>query len=159
MFYENVRLSASVGAVYVQKYFHPEKKAYVLDMVDNIRNAFIGILNKITWMDEKTRKAAIDKANELSVHIGYPDELINTTVLEEYYSNLDMKDDDYFGNAIRLAQFKMDFAFSKLREPIDKNAWYLHSMPAVTNAFYSPVENSIRKLIAKHDISINTELF
>lgn len=116
-----------------------------MEMVDNIQFAFLDILHKITWMDEKTRIAAINKAKSLTVHIGYPDELLDNKILEEYYSDLDVNEENYFENVIKLAQYKLDLAYNKLRKPINKTAWEQRSMPGVANAFYSPVENSIRK--------------
>lgn len=114
-------------------------------MIKNIQSVFLDMLYKNTWMDEKTKKAAIDKANALSIYIGYPNELTDINTLEKYCSELEIKADNYFGNVIRLAQYKLNYAFKKLRDPVNKTSWEQRSMPAVTNAFYSPVENSIRK--------------
>lgn len=143
--YSNFSLPASVGALYIKKYFKPEIKQYVIDMVNNIRHIFLDILHKITWMDEQTKKSAIEKAKTLTVHIGYPDELTDTKLLEKYYSEISMDEDNYFNNVIQLAQYKINYAFNKLREPVNKTSWEQRSMPAIANAFYSPIENSIRK--------------
>ncbi len=40
--------------------------------------------------------------------------------------------------------FGTDYAFSKLRERVNKTDWIRHGRPAVVNAFYSPLENSIQ---------------
>ena len=34
--------------------------------------------------------------------------------------------------------------WSKIREKIDKTDWKRHDQPAIVNAFYSPLENSIQ---------------
>ena len=34
--------------------------------------------------------------------------------------------------------------WSKIREEIDKTDWKRHDQPAIVNAFYSPLENSIQ---------------
>ena len=40
--------------------------------------------------------------------------------------------------------FGTNYAFSQLRQRVDKADWVRHGRPAVVNAFYSPVENSIQ---------------
>ena len=53
---------------------------------------------------------------------------------------------DYLRNALNLTVFGTNYAFKKLREPVNKTDWVSHGRPAVVNAYYSPLENSIRKL-------------
>ena len=40
--------------------------------------------------------------------------------------------------------FSMNYSFGKLREKVNKTDWVRHGNPAVVNAFYSPLENSIQ---------------
>lgn len=98
-------------------------------------------------MDEKTKSAAIAKANALVAHIAYPKELTNNTKLEEYYNTLEMKEDEYLMNALNLNKFKTESTLRELYDPVNKTDWLAHATPAMTNAFYSALENSIRKLI------------
>lgn len=138
-------LSPAVGALYVRKFFSKKSKRHAIEIVENIRSSFIDMLHKVTWMDNETKNAAIAKANALVAHIAYPNELINNTKLEKYYSTLDMKDDEYFINALRLNKFKTEYALQELYEPVNKTDWLAHATPAMTNAFYSALENSIRE--------------
>lgn len=102
------------------------------------------MLHKVTWMDEKTKSAAVAKANALVAHIAYPKELRNKTKLETYYKSLEMKEDEYLMNALRLNKFKTETALRELYEPVNKTDWIAHATPAMTNAFYSALENSIQ---------------
>jgi predicted metalloendopeptidase len=52
---------------------------------------------------------------------------------------------DYLRNALNLTVFGTNYAFKKLRESVNKTDWISHGRPAVVNAYYSPLENSIRK--------------
>lgn len=47
----------------------------------------------------------------------------------------------------------MSFGLKKLREPVNKTDWITHGRPAVVNAFYSPLENSIRKDDYNHHVN------
>lgn len=67
-------LSSEVGRLYVQRYFSPEAKADVEEMVDRLIAAFKTRISELGWMSEETRQEAIRKLDTLVVLIGYPDE-------------------------------------------------------------------------------------
>lgn len=140
-----VSLPISVGALYIRKYFNEESKNAALELMDGIREEFIDILHNLTWMDEETKKTAIEKAGALTKHIGYPNELADNAKLEEYYNDLDIEADNLLLNTLRLTVFRTNYAYGKLHEPVNKTDWITHSKPALVNAFYAALENSIRK--------------
>ncbi|XP_008554183.1 neprilysin-2 isoform X3 [Microplitis demolitor] len=138
-------LSISVGALYVRKYFNEDAKKNAVEMVSDIRNQFNKILKTVDWMDEVTRKSALEKAASMTSHIAYPDELLDDTKLEEFYENLQLDDNaSYLKNILNLTLFGTEYSFSKLRKPVNKSDWVSHGRPAVVNAFYSSIENSIQ---------------
>ena len=69
-------------------------------------------------MDEVTKTKAIDKANSMATHIGYPQELLDMGKLTQLYSGLELNADDFYGNALRTTMFGTSYAFSKLREKV-----------------------------------------
>lgn len=138
-----IRLPISVGALYVRKYFSEESRQTAIEMVNDIRSAFIDILKEVSWMDEKTRTEAIRKAISLTAHIGYPDELAENDKLEEYYRDLEIEPDDLLLNTLRIEVFELDNFFAKLRKPVNKTDWETHSIPSIVGAYYSSLENSI----------------
>lgn len=135
----------AVGALYVRKYFKNDAKQAALDLVTNLRHEFTNILHEVKWMDGTTKTAALEKAKAITNHIGYPDELGDDKKIEEYYRKLDVEPDNLFKNTLRLTKFRLDFHFGRLRQPVNKTDWITHSTPAIVNAAYSPIENSIRK--------------
>ena len=54
------------------------------------------------WMDDITKESARMKAKELGSHVGYPVELLDMNKLGERYKGLDLAEDDYIGNILRL---------------------------------------------------------
>ena len=99
---------------------------------------------KVDWMDELTKAKAREKAASIVEHIGYPSELMDVQKLEDLYAGLDLNSTHYLGNALNMTVFGTNYAFSKLREKVNKTDWVHHGRPAVVNAFYSPLENSIQ---------------
>ena len=136
-------LGVAVGSLYVRNYFDEDSRKIALDLVEEIRKEFLNIVDENTWMDEETKGKAEAKANSIVAHIGYPEELLDMDKIEELYAGLELVENDYFGNGNRLAKFGTDYSFSKLRQKVDKMDWVRHGQPAVVNAFYNSVENSI----------------
>ncbi|CAL7951565.1 unnamed protein product [Xylocopa violacea] len=137
-------LAISVGAMYVRKYFKENAKKNALEMVADIRQEFTKILEKVDWMDDETRKSALKKAASMSSHIAYPDELLDDKKLEDFYENLELTTDNYLEGILNLTLFGVEYSFSKLRKPVNKSDWITHGRPAIVNAFYSSIENSIQ---------------
>lgn len=98
-------------------------------------------------MDEKTRANALEKAADMTSHIAYPDELLDNRKLDEFYEGLELNSSDYLGSILNLTIFGTNFSFGRLRKPVNKTEWITHGRPAVVNAFYSSIENSIRKYL------------
>lgn len=98
-------------------------------------------------MDEKTRANALEKAADMTSHIAYPDELLDDKKLDEFYEGLELSSADYLGSILNLTTFGTNFSFGRLRKPVNKTEWITHGRPAIVNAFYSSIENSIRKYL------------
>ncbi|XP_070073258.1 neprilysin-2 isoform X2 [Drosophila takahashii] len=137
-------LGISVGSLYVRKHFHKDSKANALEMVDDIRSVFNDILDEVNWMDAKTKKEAKEKLHSMATHIGYPDEMLDNEKLAAYYAKLDIDPDKYFESFLGMNIFGTDYSFNKLRLPVNKTDWVRHARPAIVNAFYSSLENSIQ---------------
>ncbi|EDW13650.2 neprilysin-2 isoform X3 [Drosophila mojavensis] len=137
-------LGISVGSLYVRKHFNQDSKANALEMVNDIRMVFSDILDEVNWMDEKTKKEAKLKLHSMATHIGYPDEMLDNEKLAKYFEKLDINPDAYFESFLNMNIFGTDYSFNKLRQPVNKTEWVRHARPAVVNAFYSSLENSIQ---------------
>lgn len=115
-------------------------------MVNEIRSVFNDILDEVHWMDDKTKKEAKEKLHSMATHIGYPDEMLDNEKLAKYFEKLEINPDKYFESFLGMNIFGTDYSFNKLRLPVNKTDWIRHARPAVVNAFYSSLENSIREL-------------
>lgn len=135
----------STSALYVKKYFKKESKEIASSMVDSIKDEFLDILKEVTWMDERTKAAALNKATKIRAYVGYPDELLDDSKLIEYYGNMEIDEKKYFEAMIQIEKFHRTKSISKLREFVNKTDWEHHAAVAVVNAFYNPLENTIRE--------------
>ena len=130
----NNALPDAVGKLYVERYFPPENKVRVQQMVTNIIAAFSARIDKLAWMSPATREQAQAKLKTLLVGVGYPDKWHS-------YQGLHVTADDALGNVLRGEQFHNRQEIAKLGQPVDRNEW---SMPAqLVNAVNMPLQNAM----------------
>ncbi|KAG9509324.1 Neprilysin-2 [Fragariocoptes setiger] len=136
-------LGIALSSLYVRNYFKSNSKEMALDMVNYIRREFVKILNEVDWMDDETKQEARDKAHNIASYIGYPDELLNDTMIEQLYTGLTLSRDAYFDNILRVRKWSTDFSYNELNQPNKKVDWRKHARAATVNAFYNSLDNSI----------------
>jgi endothelin-converting enzyme/putative endopeptidase len=66
-------LGDALGHAYVEKYFPPEAKARMQDMVKNILLAMHDTIEGLDWMTPETKAKALEKLATFNPKIGYPD--------------------------------------------------------------------------------------
>ncbi len=71
---EEGAMGMALGQIYVKRYFSPEAKAKVLDILHNIKAALREDLETLSWMSEPTRKTAAAKLDRIAEKIGYAPE-------------------------------------------------------------------------------------
>lgn len=114
-------------------------------LVERVRASFIDMLNNATWMDEDTKKAAVDKAKSTVAHIGYLKELSNRTKLEEHYQSLALNESGFLMNVLRVNKFELDYVFRQLPEPMENDNWLNYPIPTTVGLFHIKQKNEIRK--------------
>ncbi len=127
-------LGEAIGKLYVTEYFPPAAKAKIDELVTNIIAALDARLDKLAWMDPKTRAAAREKLAAFTPKIGYPDKWKD-------YGALTIVRGDLAGNMRRVAEFQFKDAVSKLSKPVDRSEWFM--TPMTVNAYANPTWNEI----------------
>lgn len=131
----NESLGEAIGQLYVAKYFPPENKAKMLQLVKNLQVALGEHINASTWMGDSTKEKALEKLAAFHIKIGYPDKWRD-------YSNLEINpSDSYFNNIVKSNVFDFNYMINKFGKPVDKNEWEM--TPQTVNAYYNPTTNEI----------------
>jgi putative endopeptidase len=128
------RLGEVLGQTYVQRYFSPQSKAMMEELVSNLKKAAAIRIKGNSWMEDATKQAALAKLDKMDVMVGYPDKFRD-------YSKLEMKADDLYGNVKRSSAFEWDYQLSDLGKPVDRKKWAMS--PATVNAYNGGLENKI----------------
>ena len=127
-------LGEAVGQLYVQKFFPPEAKSRMVELVNNLKVSLGERINGLTWMTDSTKKEAEAKLAKINVKIGYPDKWID-------YSSLKISTDSYYANKKSARQFAVNRDIAKIGKPVDRSEWGM--TPQTINAYYSPNMNEI----------------
>ena len=127
-------LGEALGREYVAKYFPPERKARMEELVKNVLAAYKQSIDGLDWMGPETKKEAQAKLAKFNPKIGYPNKWRD-------YSKLTIKPDDLVGNVQRAATFAYNRNINKLGKPIDREEWGM--TPQTINAYYNSRLNEI----------------
>lgn len=127
-------LGDPLGQVYVKKFFPPESKRRMTELVGNLKVALRLDLDKLEWMSDATRKQALEKLEAFSAKIGYPDKWKD-------YAKLEVDRGAYGSNAMRARHFAFNRDINKVNKPVDKDEWGYG--PQTVNASYNPFTNNI----------------
>ena len=125
-----------IGQRYVEKHFPPSSKEHMLKLVDYLVAAYRERISALDWMTDGTRERALEKLDQFTAKIGYPDNWRNFDGLEFSTSGADL-----VANVRRGSAFEHDYQLGKIGKPADRNEWV--TTPQTVNAFYNPVVNDI----------------
>ncbi|MBK6424825.1 MAG: M13 family metallopeptidase [Blastocatellia bacterium] len=127
-------LGEPLGEVYVKKYFPAESKRRMKEMVANLKAALREDLEKLEWMQDATRKAALAKLDSFTDKIGYPDKWKD-------YSTLEIERGPYVTNVMRGRMWGYKDDLAKVGKAVDRTEWGM--TPQTVNASYNPLNNDI----------------
>lgn len=123
-----------LGQVYVEKYFTPDAKKRMKDLVDNLQSVYKSRIEKLDWMSAATKQKAIDKLSAFTKKIGYPDQW-------KKYDDVEITKDAYYKNLESIAKHDYKEMVSRVDKPVDRKEWGM--TPPTVNAYYNPSFNEI----------------
>jgi putative endopeptidase len=127
-------LGEAVGKIYVEKYYPPEAKAKMDQLVEYLIKAYRASIQELPWMSDETKAKALVKLQKFTPKIGYP-------VKWKDYSSIVIDRNDLVGNVKRVTSWGLDREMKKIGSPIDRDEWFM--TPQTVNAYYNPGFNEI----------------
>jgi putative endopeptidase len=131
----NFAMGQAIGRVYVARYFPPEAKAQIDDLVAHMRDALRERIARLDWMSPQTKLKALDKLDRLTVKIAYPDKWRDFAALE-------VRPDDLFADMQASRKFFWLRQVNRLNAPVDRDEWGYMS-PQTVNATYDSTLNEM----------------
>ncbi|HEV2578571.1 MAG TPA: M13 family metallopeptidase [Acidobacteriaceae bacterium] len=127
-------LGEALGQEFVARTFSPQMKQQTQLMTEQIETAMGEEIKGLDWMSPETKAEALRKLHAIRNKIGYP-------ATWRDYTALEVKRDDYFGDAVRASRFEDVREWNKLGKPVDLNEWGM--TPPTVNAYFNPQMNDI----------------
>jgi endothelin-converting enzyme/putative endopeptidase len=127
-------LGEALGRKYVEKYFPPEAKARMQELVKNILLGMKETIEGLDWMSPQTKARALEKLSTFNPKVGYPDKWKD-------YSKVAVRRDGYWESVIAARRFGVQDDHKQINKPIDRGRWLM--TPPTSNAYYNPTLNEI----------------
>ena len=127
-------LGEALGQEFVRRTFSADTKAKTQRMTEQIETAMQHEIEGLDWMSPATKAEALRKLHAIRNKIGYPEKWRD-------YSALEVKPDDYMGDAMRSYRFENARRWAKLGKPVDRDEWGM--TPPTVNAYFNPQMNDI----------------
>ncbi|MGA8503755.1 MAG: M13 family metallopeptidase [Candidatus Sulfotelmatobacter sp.] len=124
----------ALGKKYVEKYFPPEAKARMQEMVRNLLAAMRDDILSRPWMSDDTKEKAMAKIATFNPQIGYPDKWKD-------YSHVVVRRDAFFEDMIAGRKFVEEDDRLTINKPVDRGRWGM--TPPTSDASYNPLLNEI----------------
>ncbi|HEY6371251.1 MAG TPA: M13 family metallopeptidase [Candidatus Sulfotelmatobacter sp.] len=124
----------ALGKKYVEKYFPPEAKARMQEMVRNLLTAMRDDILSRPWMSDDTKEKAMAKIATFNPQIGYPDKWKD-------YSHVEISRDAYFEDMIAGRTFVEQDDRAQIGKTVDRGRWGM--TPPTSDAYYNPLLNEI----------------
>jgi len=127
-------LGDAIGQIYVDRYFPPEAKTQMVELVENLRAAMDVRIDGLDWMGAETKVQAKAKLAAFRPKIAYPD-------VWRDRSGIEIVAGDLFASARNVAAFNQADAAARLKRPSDRERWGM--TPQTVNAYYNAQFNEI----------------
>uniref|UniRef100_A0A0N5B6E2 Neprilysin n=1 Tax=Strongyloides papillosus TaxID=174720 RepID=A0A0N5B6E2_STREA len=139
--YEMPNLGYAVTEAFVKRYFDDKTKDDASILIENVKESLEYIMLQSSWMDKLTKSNAIKKAIYMQTFTAYPDWIMNKTLQNIYYKDLQAPSDVSF---LSLNLMLRSWAVVKNFALIDTQPNFLdfHGPPVATDAWYTATTNS-----------------
>ena len=127
-------LGEAVGQLYVAQHWPTETARQADELVKDVTDAYREKITNASWMDETTKKAALEKLGTFDPRIGHPVKWID-------YSGLRISRTDPLANEIATEDFQWKLQLKRFPHPVDRTLWEM--TPQTVNAYYDPTMNQI----------------
>jgi putative endopeptidase len=128
------QMGEALGKLYVARYFPPEAKAKIKQLVANLLKAYEADIGTLTWMTPATRAQALEKIRRFTPKVGYPDRWRD-------YSALAIVPGQLVGDVTNAQVFEWNRELKRIDEPVDRGEWGM--TPQTNNAYYNRPLNEI----------------
>ncbi|XP_063853940.1 neprilysin-1-like isoform X2 [Scylla paramamosain] len=138
----NEGFGAALARNYVEEYYDSSISFKIDNLVEEVRTAFHLVINRQDWLEQEMKEVCNDKLDIMGKKIGYPEYIESAELLDEEFEGLEILEDHFLNNILRMKRHEVWKELKKLSRPVDKKRDWL-IQPLVVNAFHNPAANEI----------------
>ncbi|HEV7671506.1 MAG TPA: M13 family metallopeptidase [Thermoanaerobaculia bacterium] len=131
-------LGEPLGRVYAERYFPPEAKAKVQEMVRTLLAVFSDDLGELKWMSDAPRQQALAKVAAFEVMVGYPNAWTD-------HSALAIRRDAFWSNVAAARRFGVETRRKRIGQRTSRAIWQL---PPSSSGAYIDIQLNVMGLPA-----------
>jgi predicted metalloendopeptidase len=94
------------NVLYVRSHSNEAGHKFIIKMITDLKVEFEEVLNESSWLDDKTKAAAIEKIRPMDGIAGYYKILLDNEVLNDYYRKAKVFKGEYFKSFMSMQKFK-----------------------------------------------------
>lgn len=142
----NQVLSPLIAKLYAEENLGSEVKDKLTETTNGLIEVYRQLYTETEWISEETRENALEKLDNMTLNIlGPKDGYID-------FSGLRLKSSEeggtLLGNYLAIKKYRNDLENAMIGQPATADMVWREASPAVVNAFYDPLNNSINILPA-----------
>ncbi|KAJ4488470.1 hypothetical protein J3R30DRAFT_3654706 [Lentinula aciculospora] len=136
-------LGFAAGRYFVNETFSGESKEKGTKVITDIVKSFQNSLKSIDWMDDRSAKAASEKAQAIRVKVGFPlsPDTTNPASIAFYYAQVTGDKQTFFENVLSASVSTEIRNWLQLGKQRNVDAWEMY--PSMVNAYFNPPANEI----------------
>ncbi len=127
-------LGEMLGQLYVEKYFKPEAKQRMQELVTNLAKTFEERIKRLDWMSDETKQRGLEKLRAFTKKIAYPDKWKD-------YEGVTINKNDFVNNVLSANTWAYNDMVNRMGKPVDRTQWSM--TPPTINAYYNSSNNEI----------------
>ncbi|KAF5370302.1 hypothetical protein D9758_006925 [Tetrapyrgos nigripes] len=137
------KLGFAAGRYFVNETFTGESREKGTKVITDIVKSFQRSLQDIDWMDEKSAKAASQKAEAIRVKVGFPlsPDTRDPASIANYYRLVQGDEDKFFENVLSAGSSDKFKAWLQLGKQRDPDSWRMY--PSIVDAYFKAPANMI----------------
>lgn len=127
-------INHGVSAIYIQNCFNEESKRDVTEITNIILDQLKINIQNAEWLDNKTKKLALEKIRSIYASVAYADEFLDGKNIDNYYKELEINSENYLQAFVNITKFKRLNKISNLRKLVNRTNWIYRENTAIINA-------------------------
>ncbi|XP_071042056.1 endothelin-converting enzyme 2 [Parasteatoda tepidariorum] len=132
----------ALASLYVKQEFNEEIESEIKSLITSLKQAFMGGIRHITWLDPETRVSCEEKVESMTTKLGFPRYILDPVQLDTDYAGLEISEEHFLNNILKMNRYEVIKELTKMTRTVDKEKdWFVQ--PLVVNAFYEATGNAV----------------